>query len=119
MEYHGEVVPADVEALLHKADVFILPSKSENFGHVFYEALSAGKPVITSHTTPWKELLENKAGLNVNPDVNEITESILFFVGMHGDDYMQWSNGAVKYAEKVLNIDLIKEQYHAMFSLTN
>ena len=39
---------------LSKHDLFVFPSLSENFGHVIFESLSAGTPVITSVHTPWK-----------------------------------------------------------------
>ena len=38
------------------ADLFILPTYSENFGIVVAEALWAGVPVITTKGTPWAEL---------------------------------------------------------------
>jgi glycosyltransferase involved in cell wall biosynthesis len=53
IKYYGEVEHKIVPLVLSKADVFILPTLGENFGHVIFEALSVGTPVIISDNTPW------------------------------------------------------------------
>ena len=45
-----------------QADLFVLPTNSENFGIVVAEALWAGVPVITTKGAPWGELLTSRAG---------------------------------------------------------
>ena len=48
--------------LYKEADVFILPTYSENFGIVVAEALASGTPVITTTGTPWSELNTEHCG---------------------------------------------------------
>ncbi len=79
---HGEVVQAAVRAagledvfsfpgavygddkwrLYRSADLFILPTYSENFGLVVAEALAVEVPVLTTRGTPWHTLLEHDCG---------------------------------------------------------
>jgi glycosyltransferase involved in cell wall biosynthesis len=55
---------------LANADVFVLPTFSENFGIVVAEALVAGTPVITTTGTPWDGLHAHRCGWWVPPSVN-------------------------------------------------
>ena len=118
VKHHGDVVPHGVEAALQQGQVFILPSKFENFCHAIYEALTAGKPVITSHNTPWKGLETAKAGNNVGTeDENELAAAIQAFAEMDKPALQEWSEGARLYAEGAINLEDIQTQYRRMFHL--
>jgi len=58
-EFVGAVFGKEKDRLYNQADLFVLPTHSENFGVVVLEALAAGVPVITTKGTPWSELLGN------------------------------------------------------------
>jgi len=116
VDYRGEVIPAEIVAALKGSDVFILPSKSENFGHAIFEALSAGKPVITSFNTPFNGLYKCQAGLNVSlDDVGKITAAIGFFAGMDQVTFNNWNVGANKYAMERLDLEELRREYDLMF----
>ena len=66
VEYKGEVIPEKVQETFERYDASILLTRGENFGHALYESLSVGRPVITSHFTPWINLQQQKAGWNVD-----------------------------------------------------
>jgi len=61
-DFRGPVYGEAKEALWNEADLFILPTHSENFGHVVGEALARGLPVITTHGAPWHLLEEESCG---------------------------------------------------------
>ena len=50
------------QAALNNADLFVLPSYSENFGIVIAESLANAVPVVTTKNTPWEDLLTYNCG---------------------------------------------------------
>ncbi len=52
--YHGEVDYQDVARTFAMHDLFVFPTRGENFGHVIYEAMSVGTAVLVSDQTPWQ-----------------------------------------------------------------
>lgn len=62
MRLHPSVDGAEKWSLYRSADLFVLPSHSENFGLVIAEALASAVPVITTVQTPWRELLSHRCG---------------------------------------------------------
>lgn len=62
VEYLGEVDSAEATLLYRQADVFVLPTHSENFGLVIAEALAHGLPVLTTRGAPWSELIRYDCG---------------------------------------------------------
>lgn len=63
----GPLFGSDKESAFVSADLFILPSYSENFGIVVTEALSYGVPVLTTTGCPWEELQSENCGWWVSP----------------------------------------------------
>ncbi len=116
--YHGELSPADLTKAMEQFQLFIMPSKSENFGHALLEALSAGKPVITTNTTPFKNLQYAKAGYTVN--INQLDADLCFaitaFAAMGKNEFDEHSNAAKTFGANFVDTDLIKQQYQTLFT---
>lgn len=66
----------DKIAVYHSADLFVLPTYSENFGIVIAEALACGIPVITTKGTPWQELEEYNAGKWIDVGVDFLRNAL-------------------------------------------
>lgn len=58
------------------AELFVLPSYSENFGIAVAEAMAMGLPVITTHGTPWAAVEERGLGWWVLPTVDAIEHAL-------------------------------------------
>jgi glycosyltransferase involved in cell wall biosynthesis len=62
IEFVGELRGSKKMQAYHDAELFILPTYSENFGMTVAEALAAGTPAIVSKGAPWNGLTAQRAG---------------------------------------------------------
>ena len=72
----GPVEGAGKEKLYQEADLFILPTHSENFGVVVAEALAYGVPVITTKGAPWEGLVTHRCGWWVDVGVEPLADAV-------------------------------------------
>jgi glycosyltransferase involved in cell wall biosynthesis len=99
VEFVGSVEGEDKAQLYRQADLFILPTFSENFGVVVAEALSYGVPVMTTTGTPWSDLEDYQCGWWTAPTVEGIADALkeatslapqeLQAMGERGREYVQ------------------------------
>ncbi len=118
VQYYNELPPALLASVMNEFQLFIMPSKSENFGHALLEAFSAGKPVITTDTTPFKQLREKKAGITVSAGnlATELPEAIRFFAAMQQDEFSLYAVNAANYARSFSAAEQLRQQYQHLFS---
>lgn len=75
-EFVGFVTGAEKQACFDGADIFVLPTYSENFGIAVAEALANELPVITTTGAPWPELLEHRCGWWVAPGIDGVAAAL-------------------------------------------
>ena len=83
------------------AHVLYMPSMGENFGHTLLEALSAGRPLLISDRTPWRDLERQHVGwdLPLN-ELSAFTRTIQRLIDMDQTEFDQWSEGAFQYGRR-------------------
>ncbi len=116
--YKGELPPPLLQEAMQQFQVFIMPSKSENFGHAIMEALSAGKPVITTTTTPFGDLEQSNCGYAVDPEqlVEGLQKAIDSFAIMDAEKFAVCSKATQAYLSTKTDAASLRAAYQSMFS---
>lgn len=111
VRFAGHVDGAAKQAAFSNADVFVLPSYSENYGMVIAEALAQGLPVIASTETPWPQLEEKGCGLWVENSPAALAQAIrkmekmnLAEMGPRGWQWMREEFSWVSIARQMLQV---------------
>jgi len=99
VEFMGAVYGQHKWQMYHDADLFVLPTHSENFGMAVAEALAAGTPAIVTKGAPWAELEQRGAGwwieIGVDPLVACLEQALacptetLEHMGQQGPPWME------------------------------
>jgi glycosyltransferase involved in cell wall biosynthesis len=77
VSFLGMVIGDEKVSLYGAADLFVLPTSQENFGFVFFEALAAGCPVLTTKgVDTWPELQE-AGSLIIEQDAQRIADAVV------------------------------------------
>ncbi|WP_430810967.1 MULTISPECIES: glycosyltransferase family 4 protein [unclassified Carboxylicivirga] len=145
VEHMGTVDADLVGETIQQYHALYLPTRGENFGHVILESLSAGRPVLISDQTPWRGLINEKAGWDISLElksgkVDELnvesasrvqcpmsgvrgpeSESsawcavIRTLLEMEREEFDSWCTGARNRAEAFVYNPALKEAYRKLF----
>ena len=80
IEFFGPIWGPEKWLFLQGADLFCLPTFSENFGFVILEACQVGTPVLTTVKTPWQALLQAWGYPVVRPSTDAIVGGLTYFL---------------------------------------
>lgn len=114
VQFCGGVYGDQKWKLFQEADVFVLPTYSENFGIVVAEALACGTPVITTQGTPWEELETAHCGwwteIGVQPTAEALDKFLqlsvqeLEIMGRNGRKLVEQKYSSRRMAEKMVEL---------------
>ncbi len=101
-EFAGLVTGDRKETLFAEADVFVLPTYSENFGIAVAEALARGVPVITTTGAPWEDIETWRCGWWVQPGVEGVARALLAAMNTRREELNEMGQRGMQ---------LVKEKY--------
>lgn len=106
-DFPGLVLGEKKERCFAEADVFVLPTYSENFGIAVAEALARGIPVITTTGAPWQELETHRCGWWVTPGVDGVATGLAAAMAMSRDALAEAGARGKKLVEEKYSWDQI------------
>lgn len=86
VSYMGEVDGVRKSAIYRAADLFVLPTYTENFGVVVAEALAHEVPVITTKGAPWADLETHRCGWWVEIGVEPLAVALRAAMALGDED---------------------------------
>lgn len=111
VDFPGPLYGSKKRDAYSEANVFILPTHSENFGMAVAEALAFGCPAIVGRGAPWASLVDNQCGWWIENNVDSLTETLskvlsmdieyLSVMGLRGRAWMERDYGWAAIGEKM------------------
>jgi glycosyltransferase involved in cell wall biosynthesis len=114
--YHGPVAHDEVAAVMRSHDLFFLPTRGENFGHVIAEAMREGCPALIANTTAFRRLQERHAGWDLPlSDVEGFRRALRECSAMSHQEWLSWSEGARRLIAEAAADEAITGKYRTAF----
>lgn len=102
--------------VFRKADVFVLPTYSENFGIVIAEALASYTPVITTKGTPWEGLVDHNCGWWIDIGVDPLKKALVQVLNSDEEVLKQMGKNGRKLIEGKYSIDVVAKNTLEMYN---
>lgn len=96
----GSVFGQKKISVMSSADIFVLPTFSENYGIVIAESLSRGVPALTTKGAPWSMLKEMNCGFHVENSDEGIKKGLEKIFDLTNDDLIAMGEEGLKIAKK-------------------
>jgi glycosyltransferase involved in cell wall biosynthesis len=115
IDFVGPIFGKRKWALYKDADLFVLPTHSENFGIVVPESLASGTPVITTYGTPWRELNEEKCGWWIPIGKKSLVTALKSFLLKTPEELKDMGLRGRKLVEEKYSSEKVAKQFLAMY----
>jgi len=117
IRYQGVVRRDEIAKTLSRYDLFIFPTLGENFGHVIFDAINSGIPVLLSNKTPWKSIDKYSIGWSVPLENKQLFIKIInTFRTWELDHKENFSKNAEKFLIENFNMNDVTMSYKKLFN---
>lgn len=115
VKHVGSLPASEVAKTFANYDLFALPTHGENFGHVIFESLSVGTPVVISDQTPWTSDVKGAVSVISLSDVESWRQAIRVAASRDSSQQKYLRDAAIAYAAQYVASAGTKEKNLKMF----
>jgi len=116
IRYCGLINHNDVIDVFGEYDLFFFPTHGENYGHVIFESMISGTPVLISDMTPWTNFESHGIGCVSSLDNRgKFANYIKHIYSMNATEYSDLRVRVNQYASSVLSDSSVKEKNIQLF----
>jgi len=113
--FRGAVDEGEKWSLYRSADLFVLPSHTENFGMVIAEALSCEVPVIATHGSPWPELVTFRCGWHIQTGVDPLVRALVVALGATDLDRQEMGSRGRQFVQERYSMSRIATEMKSVY----
>lgn len=106
-------------AAFQQADLFVLPTYTENFGIAIAESLASGTPVITTKGAPWEDLNKYKCGQWIDIGTAPLIRALEEVLRFPNDKLVTMGLNGRKLIEDKYSIDAVAKKMNELYMWLN
>jgi glycosyltransferase involved in cell wall biosynthesis len=115
VSFSGPAYGQAKQTLCRRADLFVLPTHSENFGVAIAEALAFGIPVITTTGAPWQELERRGCGWWIELSEQNLALTLVTAMSLPGERRVEMGQRGRRWMERSFGWPRIAAEMKAVY----
>lgn len=115
VSFVGPLYGHEKEIHLANSELFVLPSRSENFGLTVPESLMMEVPVIATKGTPWSGLVSANAGWWIEPGASALEDAMRAAMALPQAELRQKGKNGRRWVEQDFSWPVIGEKWQILY----